>query len=163
MADMKDALRKAGLERSRRSDTTNVPKQRFQFPANYPDYFDPDGVLRPEYVGELADSIAKGIAGDRPKLTTHQLRTFYQHVKSQEKALRSGRPFPEVRSEISKLKPFAHERQNKGRIGPVFREFLEKNVDKAKDEKSFLAGFLEHFQAVVAYCTGRISEKERRA
>jgi CRISPR type III-A-associated protein Csm2 len=89
-------------------------------------------------------------------MTMHQLRAFYSHVKRQENALKNKRPFNEVLVEICKLKPIAGERASKGKIAPYFREFIDRNVDKSKDESAFVNGFVEHFQAVVAYCAGTI-------
>jgi CRISPR-associated protein Csm2 len=129
------------------------------FPPGYPDYFDQDGVLRTEYVTTLAEDIAKELGYSRPRMAMHQLRAFYNHVKRQENAINNGRPFREVLPEISKLKPIASERESKEKIPEPFKEFIDRNVDKSKDEKAFLRGFVEHFQAVVAYCAGTIRER----
>src|ERR1019366_9221129 len=74
------------------------PRERTQeavwsFPEGYPDYFDEDGILRPEYVTTLAEGIAQQLGRTSPKMTMHQLRAFYQHAKLQEGALEKGRPF----------------------------------------------------------------------
>jgi CRISPR type III-A-associated protein Csm2 len=129
------------------------------FAPGYPDYFDPDGTLKCEYLTDRAERIAEAFGRAKPKLTPHQLRAFYQHVKRQQGALKNGRPFREVLVEICKLKPFATERAEKEKIPDEFREFICRNVDKVKDEKAFLEGFVEHFQAVVAYCAGTIQER----
>lgn len=129
------------------------------FSTGYPDYFDADGILKCEYLTDRAEKIAQAFGRAKPKLTPHQLRAFYQHVKRQQGALRNGRPFREVRVEICKLKPFATERAEKDKIPAEFKEFICRNVDQVKDEKTFVDGFVEHFQAVVAYCAGTIQER----
>jgi CRISPR type III-A-associated protein Csm2 len=86
----------------------------------------------------------------------HQLRAFYGHVKLQQGALEQGRPFKEILLEIKKLKAFASERASKEKVPKYFEDFISRNVDKVNDEKTFLQGFVEHFQAVVAYCAGTI-------
>jgi CRISPR type III-A-associated protein Csm2 len=189
MPEMNDAMRKAGFGSSRevRCENCGTPftpkdprhricpqcfaKRRSQggpppwrtakspFPEGYPDYFDEYGVLKTEYVTSLAENIAQELGYARPRMTMHQLRAFYGHVKRQEKAVTDGRLYREVFPEISKLKPIANERSSKEKIPPVFKDFIERNVDKSKDEKSFLSGFVEHFQAVVAYCAGTIRER----
>lgn len=126
------------------------------FEAGYPDYFDEDGLLKPEFVTTKAEEIAQHLGSERPRMTMHQLRAFYGHVKLQEGALEGGRPFKQVLLEINKLKPFASERASKEKVPKYFEEFIVRNVDKVKDEHSFLKGFVEHFQAVVAYCAGTI-------
>ncbi len=125
------------------------------FKAGYPDYFE-DGVLRPEFVTDLAEEIAQRLGAERPSMTMHQLRAFYGQVKRLEGALKRKRPFREIALEIQKLKPIASERASKDKVPKYFEQFIIRNVDKAKDEDSFLKGFVEHFQAVVAYCAGTI-------
>lgn len=126
------------------------------FPQGYPDYFDSDNLLKPEFVTNLAEDIARNLGNERPKMGMHQLRAFYGHVKLQEGALERGRAFKEVLLEIKKLKPFASERANKEKVPKYFEEFIARNVDKVVDKHSFVDGFVEHFQAVVAYCAGTI-------
>jgi CRISPR type III-A-associated protein Csm2 len=126
------------------------------FEEGYPDYFDTDGLLKPEFVNEKAEEIARRLGDERPKMTMSQLRAFYGHVKLQEGALASGRDFKEVLLEVKKLKPFASERAHKEKVPKYFEDFITRNVDKVKDERTFLKGFVEHFQAVVAYCAGTI-------
>jgi CRISPR/Cas system CSM-associated protein Csm2 small subunit len=186
MSDMKDAFRKVGIEsktpetkcqecgkpfqpkephHKRCSDcmrkgpgrgTGTKPSGSAFFPEGYPDYFDADGLLKPDFVTTLAEEIARNLGEERPKMGMHQLRAFYGHVKLQEGALKKNRPFKEVFLEISKLKPFASERASKEKLPRYFEDFIIRNVDKSKDEKSFREGFVEHFQAVVAYCAGTI-------
>jgi hypothetical protein len=107
------------------------------FPEGYPDYFDADGLLKPEFVTTLAEEIAGNLGDERPKMTMHQLRSFYGHVKLQEGALEQGRPFNAVMLEINKLKPFANERASKDKVPWYFEKFIARNVDKVKDKKSF--------------------------
>lgn len=184
MPDMKDAMRDAGVrspgetkcQRCGRAFTPREPHHKIcpdcfkknrsapfargsTFPEGYPDYFDADGVLKPEYVTNLAQTIATELGQARPRMTMHQLRAFYGHVKRQEKALNNLRPFNEVFVEISKLKAIASERASKEKIPDYFRDFIDRNVDKSKNEDAFLKGFAEHFQAVVAYCAGTIRER----
>lgn len=184
MPDFKDAMKNAGLNASvteikcsdcgkpfvprdpkhkrcsscirKENSQPTKPASLAFFEERYPDYFDEDGLLKPEYVTTKAEEIAQHLANERPKMTMHQLRSFYSHVKLQEGALESGRPFKQVLLEINKLKPFASERASKEKIPKYFEEFIKRNVDKVKDERSFSQGFVEHFQAVVAYCAGTI-------
>lgn len=184
MPDIRDAMKKAGLPASaaeRKCEScgrTFVPREPHHrtcpdcfrkdrstaspgqvFTTGYPDYFDSDGVLKCEYLTDLAEKIAHAFGAARPKLTTHQLRAFYQHVKRQQAALKNRRPFREVLVEVCKLKPFVAERAEKEKVPEEFREFISRNVDKVKDQRTFLEGFVEHFQAVVAYCAGTIQER----
>ncbi len=179
MPNMRDAMQNAGLRTSSasrkceacgREFAPRLPEHKYcsecvrskggsapsSFPAGYPDYFDSDGFLRCEYLTDLAQNIAHRLGTERPKMTMHQLRAFYGHVKRLDGSLKNGRPFKEVYPEICKLKPFAEERSAKEKIPRYFADFICRNVDKTKDQKSFQSGFVEHFQAVVAYCTDKI-------
>jgi len=176
MPDMQDAFKKAGFnststkrkcEGCGRPFVPRNPKHKLcpacamrggpGLPDGYPDYFDSEGNLKCEYVTDLAQAIAERLG--REKLTSHQLRAFYLHLKRLQASLDRGRPFKEIYPEICKLKPFAEERSAKGRIPKYFGEFIRRNVDKAVDQKAFEAGFVEHFQAVVAYCAGTVQTK----
>jgi CRISPR/Cas system CSM-associated protein Csm2 small subunit len=152
-AGAKSAFQKAGtISRSQEIKRTS-------FDEGYPNYFDTDGLLKPEYVTALAEAIAGTLGNQIPKMTMHQLRAFYSHVKLQEGALKANRPFKAVFVEIAKLKPFASERASKGKVPRYFEDFIVRNVDKVKDENTFLNGFVEHFQAVVAYCAGTLERR----
>ncbi len=138
------------------------------FAEDYPDYFDEQGVLKCVYVTTGAEYIAARLGAERnPPMTMHQLRAFYQHVRLQEDALNNQCSFREVRKQLCALKPIARERAEKKKIPHYFESFISRNVDKvvanADDENafrdSFVKGFVEHFQAVVAYCAGTIKEK----
>lgn len=180
MSDMQGALNKAGFK----SQTTQrkcescgkpfqarEPKHRLcpecfkkfgqvdSFDEGYPNYFDEDNLLKPEFVTTLAEDIAIKLGNQNPKMTMHQLRSFYSHVKLQEGALKNKRPFKEVYLKIALLKPFATERASKGKIPAYFEQFIIRNVDKVKDADTFLRGFVEHFQAVVAYCAGTLERR----
>lgn len=100
------------------------------FPDAYPDYFGSTGELRPEYVTTIAEEIASKLGKAQPKMTMSQLRTFYRHVKLQERSLKSGRPFRHVIVEINRLKPFARERAEKGKVPGYFEDFIIHNVNK---------------------------------
>lgn len=185
MPDMQDALKKAGMapkSEPRRASPQSFSSSSSVFPAGYPDYFvsaaemQDSGqagkqapiremgnkpVLKTELLTTLAERIAGELGAARPKMTMHQLRGFYQHVKLQEGALKSGRPFAHVLVELTKLKPIARERTAKGKIPECFEQFIVRNVDKVKDRDAFLSGFVEHFQAVVAYCAGTLEKSSR--
>ncbi len=139
-------------------------QEAYEFPDDYPRYFD-DGskVLRTEYLTTLPEDIATFLERERPRLAAHQLRTFYGHVKRAEDAWHRGLPLAEAVNEIKTLESHAHDRLAKGRITPTFHDFIRRNAARvvATDEGKSLDAFLEHFQALVGFCAGRLSEKER--
>ncbi len=124
-------------------------------PENYlkDGYFDKDNCLFEELVTTTANQIAMSFSTSYPKLKNHQLRRFYQHARAAENRLSMTHDWPSVNIDIKKLKPFVAEAKGKGKVPEVFYDFICRNIDNIIDEKSFMQGFLAHFQAVVAYFT----------
>jgi len=116
-------------------------------------YFDVSGNIYEDLLTTMADQIAQMFAKAYPKLKNHQLRRFYQHTRAAENKLRMTSDWPSTNVDIKKLKSFVAEAKGKDKVPEVFYDFINRNIDWVKDEKSFLQGFLEHFQAVVAYFT----------
>lgn len=118
-------------------------------------YFDEEGNLFERYIvkdGD-ADDIAKQLGSDKPAMTNHQLRRFYNHVRAAENRLQMSNNFEAVYIDLKKLDPFVAEAKGKGKIPDLFYKFMTKNLASVKTEKDFLKGFLDHFQAVVAFFT----------
>lgn len=122
-------------------------------PKNYliNGYFDEKGNLYEDLITDTASLLAYNFGKGRNGLTTSQLRRFFSHVRAVENRLNMLGSYNLVKSEIQKLKPFAAEAFGKNKIPKVFYKFIEKNMALVKDKKSFKNGFIEHFQAVVAY------------
>lgn len=116
-------------------------------------YFDEKGNLYCELITTTAEKLAEDFGQSRPQLKNHQLRRFYNHIKMAENQLNMLQDFPRIQVKIQKLKPFAAEAAGgeSAKVPKIFYDFINKNLDLVKDEKSFREGFLEHFQAVVAY------------
>lgn len=126
--------------------TNNLPREYLR-----EGYFDQNGNLHCDLVTETAMEVAEKIGLDR-KMGTAQLRRFYGHAKNQLTRLQmSNVDFDVIRADVQKLRAFAAEARGKSKIPTVFFKFIETNLSKVVDEKSFVEGFMEHFQAVVAY------------
>jgi hypothetical protein len=93
----------------------------------------------------------------------HQLRAFYGHAKRAEDAARRGLPLAGAVKEIRKLVPVAADRLGKKKITPTFHRFLRDNAlyVRTDDSAATLKAFLEHFEALVGFCQGKLKEKER--
>lgn len=154
MPDMRGAMQKSGLKGSdpptRGGHSAN--QQKNPFPAGYPKYFDTDGKPRIEIVLSEAQDVADAFAND--KLRRSQLRAFYGHAKSQLQRLQHGADFREVHFEVARLKVFASDRaaRSENQLPKSFKDFIDRNVDAVRDQKSFEKGFMPHFEAVVGYC-----------
>jgi len=118
-------------------------------------YFDETGNLFEEYIkkGGIADLIAEVLGKEKPEMKNHQLRRFYGHVRAAENRLRMTNDFNAVYRDIKKLEPFVAEAKGKNKIPKTFYDFIMRNTNAVKNKKDFLEGFLEHFQAVVAFFT----------
>lgn len=113
-------------------------------------YFDADGYLRPELIVEQAREIAQTLAARG--LSAASLRRFFGMARRAESRLEAEHHFAAVRGDLLALKPFAANAQTREVVPPVFREFIDRNVEHAvSSERDFLRGFLPHFQYVVAY------------
>jgi CRISPR type III-A-associated protein Csm2 len=156
MADLRDAMRKAGLQGSRGPGNPQAGGRagggESPFPPGYPKYFGPGGHTRVELLLEEAENLAARFERDR--LKRHQLRAFYDHAKRQLQRLQYGVDFAEVHPEIAKLKAFAADRAGRAEnaLPASFKEFIDRNVHAIRDADSFQKGFMPHFEAIVAYC-----------
>lgn len=113
-------------------------------------YFDADGNLRLELVVEQARDIAFNL--EKAGLSTAALRRFFGMARKAESRLDAEGDFAAVRVDLLALKPFAANAMTRGVVPPLFRDFIDRNVEQAAlDERSFRRGFLRHFQYVVAY------------
>ncbi|KWT94953.1 type III-A CRISPR-associated protein Csm2 [Candidatus Magnetominusculus xianensis] len=125
-------------------------------------YFDKNGCIHETLLTTTADEIAELFSKSSPKLETHQLRRFFNHVRAAANRLNMTDDWSCVKGDISKLSSFAAYGVGKknGRIPQEFYKFIEENVKRTESEKSLTKGFVEHFQAVVAYFT--YHTKDRR-
>lgn len=112
-------------------------------------YFKERDVLYEDLVADIANNIARSFKG----LKNNQLRRFYQHIRDADNKLRMVGDWQSVNVDVKKLKAFAAEAKGKGKIPDSFFQFITKNIDCVKDEKTFKKGLLPHFEAVVAYFT----------
>ncbi len=173
--DMQDAFRRAGMnprpdsgsgqptdrERGRRRGQDRGggrggPPRR-GLPDGYLEdgYFDSSGKLKPELLTELAEDVALriGQASPRqsPRVKYHQLRNFFHPLRRIERRYLRYRNFEELREEIWDLVPkvrYARGRKD-AKVTDEFVQFIECNVARVQDVKSFRRGFLKHFEAVL--------------
>jgi CRISPR type III-A-associated protein Csm2 len=115
-------------------------------------YFDAKGNLRPEVITSLAENVARALGDAHPPLASTQLRRFYTKARFIKQKLDSGIPWEKVASDIHSLKRDAADSVGKEKAPRIFKDFIDINVDLgAQSKDSFVKGFLEHFQSVVAY------------
>jgi CRISPR/Cas system CSM-associated protein Csm2 small subunit len=123
-------------------------------PANYlkNGYFDDKGNILAEVIIDWPRDIATKLADARPEMKAAQLRNFFNEARHIESQLSAGKDFASLRGRILQLDSYAASAQTRRNAPPLFKEFIEQNVKwAARDEKSFLKGFIPHFECVVAY------------
>jgi CRISPR-associated protein Csm2 len=108
--------------------------------------------LKDCYILNDTEKISKVISMARPSLKSTQLRKFYDYaVNIKEKMRLLNNNFSVVTTDIEKLVEFAYDAKNKGKVPEIFFDFIKMNVLAVKTREDFVKGFMEHFQAVVAY------------
>jgi CRISPR type III-A-associated protein Csm2 len=107
----------------------------------------------------MREKIAEGYTQGSPSLTKSQLRGFYGHVKRLEASLGRNRPFEDVACELTRLKPLVHARFERKKIPREFKTFIERNVAASVASKEQFGAFVRHFEAVAAFCEGRIKDE----
>jgi CRISPR-associated protein Csm2 len=122
-------------------------------------YFDSSGHIKEELLTKAASGIAKDLGLGYPKMTNGQLRRFYGHVKTAEKAYYFHPDQKKLVLDIKTLDSFVAEAQGKGKVPKEFYQFIKKNIDTITNERDVLKGFLPHFQSVVAYFTYHYPKK----
>jgi len=126
-------------------------RRQSSLPAGYlqSGYFDKDGNVLPDVIQQWPQQLAQTFLRARPKLTSTQLRRFFNRVRAIEQ---QNLPFERLREDILSLKPIAAASVGRGTAPDIFKVFIDRNIDLAIDSsESFSRGFLTHFQSVVAY------------
>ncbi len=128
-------------------------------------YFDNDGNLREELMRrEYLQNLVKEMAYAKPKLTSNQLRRFFQHCRTVESRVLSRHSSWEKEltafMQIDSAAADAYGKQDK-KIPKIFHDFVKQNVASVKTEKDFMCGFLKHFEALVGFASQYL-DKERK-
>ena len=139
---------RGGSPPTRRSFTRQTPS----LPMDYlkDGYFDSEGNILPEVIIEWPRDIATKL--DVAGIGSAQIRNFFGEARRIEGQLSSGQDFEALRGRILQLDAYAANAVKKNNAPPLFKQFIEQNLKwAAKDKKSFLKGFVPHFECVVAY------------
>ena len=151
------AFAKAGIIPDAQEEEPMPPAP--QFPAAYFITGQDKPCLDTAFVSKkTVDPLAKTMANASPKLTTGQIRRFFNHCRKIERRLKvDGESWPQVAKDFVSLSVQAHYacpgRNNK--IPEEFRDFIDSNVDKVTSSDdprvAFLEGFMPHFEALVGF------------
>lgn len=127
-------------------------------------YFDADGNLKLELVKrENMEPLAEEMTKAFPKLTSNQIRRYFQHCRAIETSLQSKqKTWEQVLADFYKLDVSAADAYGKDtkKIPRIFHDFIKANVAAVKTEDDFLKGFLPHFEALLGF-GAQFFQKER--
>jgi CRISPR type III-A-associated protein Csm2 len=114
-------------------------------------YFDQKGNLLENFITIWAEEIAKKLGQAYPDMKKHQLRRFYNHVKSLERRLDLS-DYENINKDLKMLVSYATSAafSSPPKIPKLFEEFIRKNLGLVIDSKSFQA-FLQHFESIVGF------------
>lgn len=133
-------------------------------------YFDDNGHMRKELLGDEAEKFAKtfvvlrpdGKVDEKNSIKSAQLRRFYGDLKNLEKKLEfkeqtenSAEAFLSILPLVKMVKSkvaYASNLKNR-KIPDYFATWLNKNIDAINTAEDFRA-FMLHFEAVVGFCYG---------
>ena len=179
---MREAFRKAGIEasggREGREEVSRHPgrnrgrqdrggrpdgrQQERNIPAFPDSYFILDQgkpCLHAGFVSKrTVDPLAAAMANANPRLSTGQIRRFFNHCREIERRLKvDGESWPQVAADFESLSAHAQYAcfgPNR-KIPAVFRRFIDDNVNRVTSSTdprvAFLEGFVPHFEALVGY------------
>lgn len=118
-------------------------------------YFDTDGNLKLEMVtrGKI-EPLAEEMTKAFPKLTSNQIRRYFQHCRAIETKLLSKLvTWEQVVADFHMLDVSAADAYGKDpkKIPRIFHDFIKANVAAVKTEDDFIKGFLPHFEALLGF------------
>lgn len=96
------------------------------------DFLDGEGYIRPD----LLDNEAKDIADALKGLSTHQVRRFYDEVKSYKALIDKGEDYKKIKPLIVMLKSKAKYAATKKKEMTIFYNFMRQSIEKIKSEDS---------------------------
>jgi len=118
------------------------------------DFLDSEGKIRTELLDGEAMKIAEELS--KAKLSTHQVRKFFDEVKNYKARIEKGDDFEKIMPLIVMLKSKAKYAASRKKEMNVFRDFLYKSIDKikeddGKDKKDKFNAFCLFFEAVYGF------------
>lgn len=140
--------------------------EKFGFEVNY---FDEDGNIKADLFSDYAKDVVdcfikeatqkdKRFNKRSKKITSSQIRKFYEEVLNLKDQYELSKDFKKVLPYFKMLKAKAHIAYERDNINSNFKTFIEKNVDYVGDDEERFKVFCTLFEAVVAYSKGVIKE-----
>ncbi len=137
------------------------------------DYFSEDGKIREDLFSDEAEKVVKCFIaknGNRDykeyrgqrklvkKLSSSQIRKFYEEVLNFKMQLDNEKDFREILPYFRMLKAKANVAYERDVINTNFKKFIDDNVDYVGDNKKRFDIFCTFFEAILAYAKGTLRD-----
>lgn len=136
-----------------------------QFPDSYFILDQGEPCLHTAFVARNAvDPLARHLANAHPRLTTGQIRRFFNHCREIERRLKvGGESWPRVAADFQSLSAHAQYAASSQKIPQGFRQFIDRNVNRVVSSEdprtAFLDGFVPHFEALVGFGAAHMRDR----
>lgn len=113
-----------------------------------------EGSIRPELLDKEASGVAKELK--KAEITTHQVRRFFDEVKSYKARLDRGEDYNKIKPLIVMLKSKAKYASTKNGKMKIFYDFIEQSINKiitgsVETEKKNFDAFCLFFEAIYGF------------
>lgn len=119
-------------------------------------YFDENGYLKKEVLIDWPKALIDVFARAPNPLTKTALRRFYNKLKALEHKLNSQNEMKQLLPDIYAFERDAVYAASREVVPEMFIGFMAKNVEQAVISPKHFKAFVEHFQSLIAYGTGRL-------
>jgi CRISPR/Cas system CSM-associated protein Csm2 small subunit len=105
---------------------------------------------------------AKDMIKFKPTVSRNSLRSFFTMLRETKRALdyetirHATEAWGKAESSLCKMEMLGEYQRKRGVINQAALDFLKQNIREARKGKKNLYGFVEHFQAVIAYLPERV-------
>ena len=160
-----------GQTGQRRQRDRRRPRNAPPVPALPPAYFELDDkgepYLLPAFVSRTTlDPLAQRLATAHPRLTTGQMRRFFNHCRQLERRLNvEGETWQQVSASFEALSAHAQNASSglSAKIPIDFQNFIDGNIRRVSSaddpRKAFLDGFMPHFEALVGFGAAHMRDR----
>ena len=125
-------------------------------------YFNREGYLKKEVLVDWPQALINVFARGRKPMTMTALRRFYNKLKALDHKLKYQKDIIQLLSDIYSFERDAVYAASREVVPGVFIGFMSKNVEQAALSPKYFNAFVEHYQSIVAYGKGQLSEGGNR-
>jgi len=115
-------------------------------------YFNESGAIDKEFLIDYPKFLVNEFRKNRNVNKTSQIRRYFDHIRLIEGKYKFHKNFELTKGDLYKLVSIANKSMTKNNLSESFFKFFDKNIETAcRDSKSFLYGFIPHFQAIIGF------------